>query len=77
MKGALGKKELLAVCHCHGALSTVWSAQGNFLNAGISPINAAHGTVMKLSVGLMNVRQQARQSSRVKSLLFSNVYIVP
>lgn len=74
MKGALGKKEL-------GGGATVmehyrpYGARREFLNAGISPINAAHGTVMKLSVGLMNVRQQARQSSG-KNLLFSNVYIV-
>ncbi len=81
MKGALGKKELLAVVPLSWSTidrmeRAVWSAQGNFLNAGISLTNAAHGTVMKLSVGLMNVRQQARQSSRVKNLLFSNVYIV-
>ncbi len=76
MKGALGKKELLAVVPLSWSTIDRMERAGNFLNAGISLTNAAHGTVTKLSVGLMNVRQQARQSSRVKSLLFSNVYIV-
>ena len=76
MKGALGKKELLAVVPLSWSTIDRMERAGEFPKRWYTPINAAHGTVTKLSVGLMNVRQQARQSSRVKSLLFSNVYIV-
>ena len=75
MKGALGKKELLAV------VPLSWSTIDRMERAGEFPkrwyITDKRCAWTKLSVGLMNVRQQARQSTRVKNLLFSNVYIVP
>lgn len=77
MKGALGKKELLAVVPLSWSTIDRMERAGEFPKRWYITDKRCAWNRDELSVGLMNVRQQARQSSRVKSLLFSNVYIVP
>lgn len=60
MKGALGKKELLAVVPLSMSTIDRLEKKANSLSAGISRISAAHGLRKKLRSGLMNEWLPAR-----------------
>lgn len=67
MKGALGKKELLAVVPLSWSTIDRLEAAGEFLSVGISPTVAVHGLRKKLKNGLMKERPIALRYTQEKS----------
>ena len=76
MKGALGKKELLAVVPLSWSTIDRMERAGEFPKRWYITDKRCAWNRDEVERWLDERQQQARQSSRVKNLLFSNVYIV-